>query len=182
MNVYLDIDGVIMANDREPARHVHEFLEYVVSKYQAYWLTTHCYGDLSYTTHHLSQWLKPETLKLAAKIRPTDWQVFKTEAIDWKIPFLWFDDQLFDFGKADLVKHRVLDSWIEVDFSRDVDQLQKIVRNFPRPAVSLNWQVAIWPGEINLTSWRNILILLVPAAEVKKEKITTDCILILGYR
>ena len=45
MNIYLDIDGVIMANDREPARHVTEFLEFVVNKYPVYWLTTHCKGD-----------------------------------------------------------------------------------------------------------------------------------------
>lgn len=131
MNIYLDIDGVIMANDKEPARHVHEFLEFVVNNYPVYWLTTHCHGDASHTIHHLGQWLDKETLQLTTKIRPTDWQVSKTEAIDWNTPFLWFDDQLFDFEKADLIKHNALNSWVEVDFSKDMDQLQKNVENFP---------------------------------------------------
>ena len=130
MNIYLDIDGVILANDREPARHIKEFLEFVVGKYPVYWLTTHCQGDASYTIHHLSRWLDQETLTLAAKIRPTNWEKSKAEAIDWKTPFLWFDYQLFDFEKADLIKHQALDSWIEVDFSKDPDQLQKIIQNF----------------------------------------------------
>lgn len=132
MNIYLDIDGVILANDKEPARHVHEFLDYVVKNYPVYWLTTHCRGDASYTIHHLSHWLDQETLTLAAKVHPTNWEMSKTEAIDWKTPFLWFDDQLFDFEKEDLIKHQVLDSWIEVDFSKDPDQLQKLTQNFPR--------------------------------------------------
>jgi len=33
MNIYLDIDGVILANDRDPTRQVKEFLEFVVNKY-----------------------------------------------------------------------------------------------------------------------------------------------------
>lgn len=46
-NIYLDIDGVLLANDKYPANHVHEFLEYVLTKYPdtTYWLTTHCQGD-----------------------------------------------------------------------------------------------------------------------------------------
>jgi hypothetical protein len=39
MNIYLDIDGVILANDKAPALHVDEFVERIVSNFLVYWLT-----------------------------------------------------------------------------------------------------------------------------------------------
>lgn len=74
MNIYLDIDGVILASDKEAARHVTKFLAYVTSNFDTYWLTTHCRGDASYTLKHLSQWLDEKTLNLASKIKPTNWK------------------------------------------------------------------------------------------------------------
>lgn len=44
MNIYLDIDGVILANDKQPALHAKEFLKYITDNYPTYWLTTHCKG------------------------------------------------------------------------------------------------------------------------------------------
>ena len=55
MNIYLDFDGVILANDLQPANNANEFLKYI-----------------------------------------TDWNISKTEAIDFKTPFLWFEDRIFD--------------------------------------------------------------------------------------
>lgn len=112
-----------MANDKQASLHVHDFLKYITDKYPTYWLTTHCKGDASYTISHLSQWLEKPTLELAKKIKPTNWITSKTEAIDWDTPFLWFDDYLFDFEKKDLIKHKVLDSWIEVDLAKNPAQL-----------------------------------------------------------
>ncbi|OGM16531.1 hypothetical protein A2V56_00600 [Candidatus Woesebacteria bacterium RBG_19FT_COMBO_42_9] len=45
MNIYLDIDGVILANDKQAALYAKEFLKYVTDNYPTYWLTTHCKGD-----------------------------------------------------------------------------------------------------------------------------------------
>lgn len=123
MNIYLDIDGVILANDKQASLHVYEFLKYITNKYPVYWLTTHCKGDATYTVNHLSQWLDTKTLELTKKIKPTNWTTSKTESIDWNKDFLWFDDYLFDFEKEDLKKHNALDKWIEVDLSKNPNQL-----------------------------------------------------------
>ena len=131
MNIYLDINGVVLKNDLTPAPHLKKFLTLMLEKHQVFWLTTHCQGDGEVTVDYLARFFPEEYLELFRKIKPTKWNVLKTDAIDFSKPFLWFDDQLFDFEKADLVKHGVLDSWIEVDFSKDIDQLEKIVRNFP---------------------------------------------------
>ena len=131
MNIYLDIDGVILANDLQPAKHVNKFLSHVVENYPTYWLTTHCKGDPSYTVNHLARILDDEAINLAKRIKPTNWRTSKTEAIDWKTPFLWFDDHIFDFEKDDLIRHDALNSWIEVDLSKNVDQLLDYVNDFP---------------------------------------------------
>lgn len=129
MNIYLDIDGVILANDKQEAKHIKEFLKYVTDNYPTYWLTTHCKGDAEYTLGHLSRILDPETIEICKKIKPTNWETSKTEAIDYTQPFLWFDDMLFDFERKDLEDHDAIDSWVEVDFEKDVDQLRHIVEN-----------------------------------------------------
>lgn len=45
MNIYLDIDGVILANDLHKSNYADEFIKHLVNKYPVYWLTTHCKGD-----------------------------------------------------------------------------------------------------------------------------------------
>jgi len=123
MNIYLDIDGVIIANDEQPALHAKEFVKYITDNYSVFWLTTHCKGDSNFTLHYLSQLFDTETLKILAKIKPTDWSESKTEAIDFQAPFLWFDDYLFNFEKEDLIKHNALNNWIEIDLSKNPHQL-----------------------------------------------------------
>lgn len=131
MNIYLDIDGVILANDLQPAKHVNKFLSYIIDRHPTYWLTTHCKGDSTYTVNHLARILNDDAIKLAKRVKSTNWDFSKTEAIDWNTPFLWFDDHLFDFEKEDLVKHNALKSWVEVDLSENADQLLDFVKNFP---------------------------------------------------
>lgn len=131
MNIYLDIDGVILASDKQEARHVKEFLKYVTENYPTYWLTTHCKGDANYTLSHLSRILDTETIEICKDIRPTNWETSKTEAIDFSQSFLWFDDTLFDFEKDELIKRNALNNWVEVDLSKNVDQLKNFVDNFP---------------------------------------------------
>jgi hypothetical protein len=130
-NIYLDIDGVLLANDLNPAKHVHEFLEKVTSNHDVFWLTTHCKGDASTAYKRLSLVLEPRTMELLKGVKATNWDTCKTEAIDFTQQFLWFDDDLFYGEKEDLIKHGVLDNWIEVDLSKDEDQLAKFVNSFP---------------------------------------------------
>ena len=132
MNIYLDIDGVILANDLQPANYAKEFLKYITDNYTVYWLTTHCKGDADYTVNFVSRFVDTETINMLKKIKPTNWITSKTEAIDFNEPFLWFEDQIFDFEKADLVKHGVLNRWIEIDLAKNLNQLMDIVNDFSR--------------------------------------------------
>ena len=135
MNVYLDIDGVLLANDLNPANFASDFLKYVLEKYpeSTYWLTTHCQGDEKVPIQHIGHLFEPEVVELMRKIKPTSWDLAKTRAIDFSSPFIWFDDDLFFEEQQDLLKNNALDNWIEVDLVKDPNSLQKFISSFPIP-------------------------------------------------
>lgn len=135
MNIYLDIDGVLLANDWNAANHANEFLRHVLDKYPdtTYWLTTHCQGDPNTPIQHVGHLFEPDVVESMRKIKPTTWDLAKTRAINYDEPFLWFDDDLFFEEKQDLIKHNVLDNWIEVNLAKDPDQLAKFLTSFPIP-------------------------------------------------
>ena len=136
-NIYLDIDGVLLANDLNPANHSPEFLKYVIEKFpdSTYWLTTHCQGDANVPIQHIGHLFDTETVKLMKKIRPTSWDLAKTRAIDFSNPLLWFDDDLFYEEKQSLIEHDLLDNWIVVVLSKNPDQLRNFINSFPIPAM-----------------------------------------------
>lgn len=134
-NIYLDIDGVLLANDLTPTNFAKEFLQKVLDEYpySTYWLTTRCQGDASLPIQHIGHLFDAETVELMKKIKPTSWDMAKTRAIDFTKPFLWFDDDLFYEEKQTLLEHGVFDNLIRVDLSKDPDQLGKFVTSFPLP-------------------------------------------------
>lgn len=144
VNIYLDIDGVLLANDRQPANYASDFLRYVLTNFpdSTYWLTTHCQGDASRPIRDVGDLFDDETIELMKKIKPTTWldSSAKTDAIDFSKPFLWFDDDLFPNERKALIKHNVLDNWIEVDLRKDTDQLGKFLQSFPIPIQMINLQ------------------------------------------
>jgi len=125
MNIYLDIDGVLLANDKRVANFSHEFIDHLVKKYPVYWLTTHCKGDAHHTVNFLKMFFNSETIKLLEHIQPTNWDMLKTEAIDFSKPFLWFDDDVFEEEKKILKLNNCFDSWVEVDLGKNENQLAK---------------------------------------------------------
>ena len=132
-NIYLDIDGVLLVNGNNLANFAHEFLVCVTSNYPTYWLTTHCRGDIFYTYTFLERTFPAKTLEVAKHIHQTNWRTNKTEAIDFSQPFLWFDDTLYEGERTELFKHNVLENWIEVDFRKDINYLQRFLTSFPIP-------------------------------------------------
>ena len=55
IKLYLDIDGVLLTNKQTlPADNCDEFLEYIVARFDCYWLTTRCKGDVHSTIESLS--------------------------------------------------------------------------------------------------------------------------------
>ncbi|HEX3568205.1 MAG TPA: hypothetical protein VHT70_00835 [Candidatus Saccharimonadales bacterium] len=133
MNVYLDIDGVLLNKNLSPANHVHQFLEAVTQDNEVYWLTTHCKGDATLAYELLKAILEPETIQLLKNIKATNWNTAKTEGIDFSQPFLWFDDNLFYGEKLALSDKGVLDNWIKVDLQNKPDQLAEFAASFPLP-------------------------------------------------
>lgn len=138
MNIYLDIDGVLSTRYHQPANHVHEFLKFVTERYPdtTYWLTTHCKGNAAATLEQIGYLFDAPTQELMKKIKATDWDVSKTEAIDFATPFLWFDDQCLDFEKSILKQHGALDNWIKVDLIKNENQLLDFIHHFPLPVDS----------------------------------------------
>lgn len=130
MNIYLDIDGVLLVNDKEVSNYANEFLQAVLRKYpdSTYWLTTHYWHNQDTTRLVLDPHLSPETVVLLDKIKPTVWNDNKTQGIDFSQPFLWFDDDLFDDERKELELHDALQSWIEVDLYKDKNQLQQLIK------------------------------------------------------
>ena len=128
-NVYIDIDGVILTKGVVPALHLDKFLKYVLSKYSVFWLTSRCHGDSKYTLSYLSKFFPEETVNLFRQIKPTNFQVDKTEAIDFNKRFFWLDNEIFESEKTALIKYDKYDSWIEVDLIKNPNQLLHLMRN-----------------------------------------------------
>ena len=124
---YLDIDGVILANDGQAALHADEFIEHLLGRYDVFWLTTHCRNPGDDPIPMLSRFFADPTLALLKKIQPAYWDVLKTEAIDFSKPFVWIDDDCFDSEREVLMQHDALESWIEVDLAKDPRQLSSLI-------------------------------------------------------
>lgn len=98
MNLYLDIDGVLISDDPRsfgtPAPQVKEFLQALnASGHPVYWLTTHCMdGDLTHLREYLQKYLPPDVYAHTVGYKPNIWHEFKTDGIDFSQDFLWFDD------------------------------------------------------------------------------------------
>ena len=128
MNIYLDIDGVLLANESNAANYADEFLKAVIEKYpeSTYWLTTHnCRGE-NRAKEVLAPHLKPETVDLLDRVKPSEWKDLKTDAIDFDQDFLWFDDDLWPNELNVLERHEALQNFMMVDLQKDPDMLKKL--------------------------------------------------------
>ncbi|MBR6505225.1 hypothetical protein IKT18_00040 [Candidatus Saccharibacteria bacterium] len=118
MNIYLDIDGVLVGS-RSPREDVIKLIRYILEHYpnNTYWLTTHCKGGVNRCIEWLKQNDFPVDLvdEMAKAIRPTDWGVLKTDAIDMDQDFIWFDDSLFEAEKKTLEAYYVMDGFYWMD-------------------------------------------------------------------
>jgi hypothetical protein len=125
MNIYLDVDGVLLNHDGTLANHADEFLAAMVhSGHPVHWLTTRCRdGDSSAVVAVLGRLVQPSTVELLTSIKPTSWETSKLEVIDLRSPFIWFDDQPLQFEIEELQECGLLDRWVKVDLLSDPDQL-----------------------------------------------------------
>jgi hypothetical protein len=127
MNIYLDIDGVLLTKSGDQANFVKDFLKQIVKNNKVFWLTTHCNGDSIFTVRFLERFFDEETIEIMKNILPTSWNTLKTEAIDFSQPFLWFDDYLLNVEKEILKQHNCFNSWVEINLVKDPNQLLEIL-------------------------------------------------------
>lgn len=126
MNVYIDINGVMLTKNHKQAYFLKELLSFLIAKHSIFWLTTHCKGETDSTIAYLSQFLDTETLNLTKNIHPTDWKTFKSEAIDFTKKFIWLDDYLMESEMVMLRKNNTLNSWIPINLEQNPNQLKDI--------------------------------------------------------
>lgn len=112
MNIYLDIDGVLL-KDGKPILDIENFIIPLVENNDCYWLTTHCKGDTKHTLEYLSDKLPAELMSYVKKIKPTNWQTLKTEAIDFTKDFRWYDDYIMEAEKDVLAKNNCANKFIK---------------------------------------------------------------------
>jgi hypothetical protein len=129
MNIYLDIDGVLLDKNGIVADHFEEFLEFFVMKHNVFWLTTHCHGGECDAVDHISakNKLSPRALELLQKIKTTDFKLWKTEGIDFSKDFIWLDDYVFDGEKEALEKNGALQKLILIDLKTNPNQLADLI-------------------------------------------------------
>ena len=78
MNLYLDIDGVLLDYNTETyAKGAIELIEYVTSEFDCYWLTAHCKGDSMPAIEYLSGYFPPDVIEKLRKVKPTYWEDLK---------------------------------------------------------------------------------------------------------
>jgi hypothetical protein len=129
MNIYLDIDGVLLINEKQIAPHGDEFLQYVVKKYpqSTFWLSTHCWKGENRCVDLLSPLLQPETVELIKTIKPTEWNEMKTDALDFATDFRWLDDDLWPEELKALEDNNATGKFIMVDLAKDANFLKNLI-------------------------------------------------------
>lgn len=126
-NLYLDIDGVLIAKNGKPANYLADFLSSIAKKYNCYWLTTHCKGEGENWQRQILDKFPAEFHNLLKDIKPTNWNTLKTEAIDFKKDFIWLDDYIMGAEKKVLEKNNCLKKFIQIDLSANPTQLKKLL-------------------------------------------------------
>lgn len=130
MNIYLDIDGVLLVNGNQLANHADEFLQSILKKYPdtTYWLTTYDRNGGNRAKEVLTPHLQPETVALLDKVKSSKWSDLKTDAIDFDQDFLWFDDNLWPDELNALEKNQAIERFVLVDLAKSPDLLHELAQ------------------------------------------------------
>lgn len=127
MNIYLDIDGVLLTKTGEPAAHSLELIKYLTQHHTVYWLTTHCHGGENRAPEYLYTKFPAVAKPYIDKILPTDWGSWKTDAIDFSQDFRWLDDDVYKPERDKLAKQNGSNKLIEVNLQYNPEHLREII-------------------------------------------------------
>jgi hypothetical protein len=134
MNIYLDIDGTLIHEDRwgmenPAAAGLGEFLM-ALRPHDTYWLTTHCRDGNPERAREIMKRVLPDALHPDIdRIKPTVWDTLKTQGIDWSQDFIWFDDNISALEWEQIAQGSENQQAIEVDLRTNPDQLLEITRD-----------------------------------------------------
>ena len=133
LKVFLDTDGVLLGVDRDKshraclADHAISFLEFAVSRFEVYWLAPQCRGDAAAVVSHLVRHAKlsdrERLMSVAAKVRATNYDDDRTEALPQDGNFVWFDDEPGEGEMAVLKRCGWLDRWQWIDTREEPEDL-----------------------------------------------------------
>lgn len=134
MKIYLDIDGTMIHEDLsdmycKPAVGLEDFIV-ALRPYDTYWLTTHCTtGDPTNARRIMKSVLPAELHADIDRIKPTAWQDLKTQGIDFKSDFIWFDNDIYPGEWTKLNKCHDGQIVIEIDLRNNPEHLIEITRD-----------------------------------------------------
>lgn len=130
MNIYLDIDGVLihdsLSQNGLPVNHALEFLKFATSKHTCFWLSTHCHDGENHAPEFILERL-PESKIYLDKIIPTDWGTWKTDAIDFNQDFRWIDDDVYEEELNVLSKHGCSEKLVVINLQENPNQLKELI-------------------------------------------------------
>jgi hypothetical protein len=134
MNIYLDIDGTLIHedlsdNNGKAAAGLADFI-IALRPHTTYWLTTHCRdGNPDRAREIMKQHLPPELHADIDRIKPTIWDMMKTEALDWSQDFVWLDDTITETEWKQFEKATPNQQVIETNLRDNPGQLIEITQD-----------------------------------------------------
>lgn len=140
---YIDIDGVLLTPKADgESGLVSDFegiIEFLQNNFDCYWLTTHVRGDSKTAAAKLRPHLSQKGLDpvILERINPTIWTTLKTEAIDFRLPFIWLDDDPLSAEVEVLTQKGCRDSLVIVNSGRRSGRLT--VRRLKRAREKILW-------------------------------------------
>lgn len=128
--LYLDIDGVLIGKNQRIPNRIEDFLGFIFKEFDCYWLTTHCKGDIKTVIKYLGEFYPESYEKYWRKIKSTNWDALKTEAIEFSSDFVWLDDQPLQSEMLQLSNHESISNLIIVDLQKDseISRIRKILK------------------------------------------------------
>jgi hypothetical protein len=130
MNIYLNIESVLLVSGSTLANHADGFLRAVLAKYPdaTYWLTPNDEVSRDKTKTLLASQLKPETTALLDEVKVAQWSGTESEAVDFKQDFLWFGNELWPEDLKALERHEVVERFVLIDLDKNPDILQELTK------------------------------------------------------
>jgi hypothetical protein len=134
VDIYLDIDGTMIHEDHWDTEHqaASGLTDFIIAlrPHTTYWLTTHCRdGNPERAREILKRYLPPDLHTDIDRIKPTVWDIMKTEGIDWSRDFIWFDNDISAFEWEKIQQGSENQQAIEINLRANPNQLKEVIHD-----------------------------------------------------